>query len=339
MSRVVVTATGSTQPLSEIAGNIARIESDEIVLTGHTHIAELSTRSPATWVVRGSGQEHLTAIRSPVFVGAGACGAFLYLEDGVPIRPAGFCNVNELFEINSEQADAIEVVRGPGNALYGSNALHGIINVLPPAAADVSSHLAVETGAWDFVRGRFGHSFSRGGNNFAGWGHVEHDGGFRRQDSYDQAKLNLSWERGLEGGRRGVLFSGTHLRQDTAGFVFGEDAYKDSDLRKSNPVAGAIRDADSYRLIGRWERQLDETTSLELRPYVRNSWMEFTQHFLPGQPLEENRQNSAGLRALMRRQYSSGLLIAGLDLEYMDGWLEESQDNPIEDGSDFSTLR
>ena len=28
----------------------------------------------------------------------------------MPIRPTGFCNVNELFEVNSEQAGAIEVL-------------------------------------------------------------------------------------------------------------------------------------------------------------------------------------------------------------------------------------
>ena len=47
---------------------------------------------------------------------AGACGAFLLLEDGFALRPPGFCNVNELFETNTEQARAIEVTRGPGSA-------------------------------------------------------------------------------------------------------------------------------------------------------------------------------------------------------------------------------
>ena len=32
--------------------------------------------------------------------GPGACGTFLVLEDGMPIRPVGSCNVNELFEVD-----------------------------------------------------------------------------------------------------------------------------------------------------------------------------------------------------------------------------------------------
>ena len=42
---------------------------------------------------------------------------FLFLENGIPIRPTGFCNVNELFEVNSEQAQSIEVLRGPVGAV------------------------------------------------------------------------------------------------------------------------------------------------------------------------------------------------------------------------------
>jgi outer membrane receptor protein involved in Fe transport len=58
------------------------------------------------------------------------------LENGVPIRPVGFCNVNEMFEINTEQADSIEILRGPSNSLYGSSAVHGAVNVLQAAQAD-----------------------------------------------------------------------------------------------------------------------------------------------------------------------------------------------------------
>ena len=95
-------------------------------------------RVPGVWISRGSGQEHLTAIRSSVLTGAGACGEFLLLENGIPIRPAGFCNVNNLFEMNTEQAAAVEVVRGPASALFGGNALHGVINVVSATAGEGS---------------------------------------------------------------------------------------------------------------------------------------------------------------------------------------------------------
>ena len=89
-------------------------------------------RRPAPGSSAAREQESLPAIRSPVLTGPGSCGSFLMLEDGIPIRPAGFCNVNELFEIDTEQAAAMEVVRGPSSALYGANGLHGTLNFLLP---------------------------------------------------------------------------------------------------------------------------------------------------------------------------------------------------------------
>ena len=333
---ITVTATGRAAPLANLAGNVTRIDEDEIRLVGATHVSELLFRAPGVWIVRGSGQEHLTALRSPVLTGAGACGAFLYLEDGVPIRPAGFCNVNELMEINTEQAAAIEVIRGPGSALYGSNALHGTINSISPRADDVQNYAAVETGSWDYYRGRFGGGLWDGEQGFQAWGHIEHDGGYRDDSGYDQAKINLAWERPIGKSDARGLFSGTRLRQDTAGFIFGKDAYKSSDARKSNPVAGAFRDVDSLRLISDFSLPVTPDLELQLRPFLRNSYMEFTQHFLPGVPEEENGQTSGGLQMALRSgDGQSKLLIAGLDLEYMDGFLEEEQESPIEDGSDF----
>jgi len=68
---------------------------------------------------------------------------------------------------------------------------------------------------------------------------------------------------------------------------------------------------------------------------LRRSSMEFLQHFLPGQPLERNGQQSAGLNLSWRRpglHVSSNL---GLDLEISDGVLWEYQPGPITEGSDF----
>ena len=37
-------------------------------------------KTAGVWLSRGSGQEHLTAIRSPVLAGAGSCGDFIELR-------------------------------------------------------------------------------------------------------------------------------------------------------------------------------------------------------------------------------------------------------------------
>ena len=112
-------------------------------------------------IQRGSGQESLTALRSPVLTGAGGCGAVLVLEDGIPIRPVGSCNVNELFEVNIEQAAAVEILRGPGSVLYGSSAVHGIINVIPPLPDEIPVFGAVVEGGSDQYRRLADHRIQR----------------------------------------------------------------------------------------------------------------------------------------------------------------------------------
>ena len=139
LDEVVVTATKGETLIGDTAASIGFI--DESVLRGvdPTHISEVLQRVPGVWISRGNGQEHLTAIRSPVLTGAGSCGAFIMAQDGISLRSPGFCNVNELFEATTELASRIEVVRGPDSSIYGSNAVHGVINILTPESSSRSS--------------------------------------------------------------------------------------------------------------------------------------------------------------------------------------------------------
>jgi outer membrane receptor protein involved in Fe transport len=102
LEEIVVTATRRADLALETPLSLSSIDRDALRLLGATHHSEALNRLPGVMIQRGSGQESLTAIRSPVLTGPGSCGAFLFLENGVPIRPAGFCNVNELFEVNTE---------------------------------------------------------------------------------------------------------------------------------------------------------------------------------------------------------------------------------------------
>ena len=115
LEEIVVTATRNKQAVGSLSSNISTINSASIDSVNHTHINEVMQRIAGTWISRGNGQEHLTAIRSPVLTGAGGCGAFLMSQDGISVHASGFCNVNELLESHSEVAERIEVVKGPGS--------------------------------------------------------------------------------------------------------------------------------------------------------------------------------------------------------------------------------
>ncbi len=324
IDEVTVTSQRRDQPVLRHSGNIDRVQTATIDAVGHQHVSELLTRIPGTWISRGSGQESLPSIRSPVLTGAGSCGAFLTLEDGIPTRPAGFCNVNQLFELGTELADRLEIIRGPGTALYGSNALHGIVNVI--SRSPDSTGATVEVGSNRFLRARATLSGERSTASLL----YANDGGFRDASGYRQGKLHTSTDVDVAGGGLRLALSASHLDQDTAGFITGEDAFRDPSVNRSNPNPEAFREADSQRLYGLWRNE----DGVEIRPFLRRSRMHFLQHFLPGQPLEQNGHVSAGLIASTPLAFYGAEAIAGIDIEWADVELRQTQSGPAE-GSDF----
>ena len=327
-AQMVVTAKRAPESALTLVGNTARIEAERIRLTGHTHVSQLGAQAAGTWLARGTEQESLPSIRSPVLTGPGSCGAFLVLEDGIPIRPAGFCNVNELFEVPTEQADAMEVVRGPAGALYGANGLHGTLNfLLPEPGARSGVAAAAELGPYHYWRTRLRWDGVAGEDPVVAGLTVDHDGDFRAEAGYEQAKGFAKMRHEIDSGTLELGFSGSVLDQETAGFISGYRAYEDETLRRGNENPEAYRDADSERLSLRWIPSEDHAwAGTEVRAFLRRSGMDFLQHFLPGKPREENSQVSGGLMLTGWRDLGDGRrLTAGLDLELARGSLEEFQ--------------
>ena len=328
---IVVTAGKDKRSSLELIGNTAKIPGERVFVVNHQHVYELGTQAAGTWISRGSGQEHLTAIRSPVLTGPGACGAFLMLEDSIPIRPTGFCNVNQLFEVPTELAQSVEILRGPANALYGSNGLHGTINFLLPEPGTMPRwNGSAEIGPDEFYRGKLGWDGSLGKNDMTFGVLADTYDGFRDDSGYEQQKGFFRLNRTLQSGEFAMGFSASNLNQETAGFVKGKDAYKDPDKRTTNPDPEAFRDADSQRLYVRltpgWQGALSGS---DFRVYLRRSEMEFLMHFLPGQPLEMNGQVSGGLIWTLHRSFRDDWsLTTGLDVEYTDGFLQQYQESP-----------
>jgi outer membrane receptor protein involved in Fe transport len=332
IEEIVVTSSRHDTPLVEHTGNVSALDETVIDAVAHTHIHELLTRVPGVFVMRGSGQESLPSMRSPVLTGAGSCGAFLTLENGIATRPTGFCNVNQLFELPTELAQRIEVIRGPSSALYGSNGLHGMVNVLLPDAGNAGDSLSLELGANDFWRVAADVGFPGDSPVRLGLVHAD-DGGFREDSGYRQSKAFLAVDLETQGGDLSLWVSASDLDQETAGFIFGEDAYRDDALNRANLNPEAFRNASSQRLGARWQGRVGRF-DVDVRPFLRHSDMEFLQHFLPGQPLEENGHVSGGVLTMFRAETDESSLSFGLDIEAADVFLRETQDGPTE-GSDF----
>ena len=247
IEEITVTSNSrKSEGLADINAAVSVIGEEELRSIGHTHLQETLNRLPGVSIHRNNGQESLTAIRSPVLTGAGACGAFLVAENGIPVRSSGFCNVNEMFDLHAENAASVEVVRGPGSAFWGSNAVHGLVNVVLPKAGD-ARQITLEQGPRGSQRVKAQLGQDQGNFKQLLLVNGTSEEGYRDESGFDQQKLtylyNYTTSNGwaLDGGITHV-----NLNQETAGFVTGFESYKGAS-RTGNPNPEAYRDSKNTR--------------------------------------------------------------------------------------------
>lgn len=331
LETIVVTGRPVSAALREVPASVGVVDSQSLELVQHSHITESADRIAGVWVSRGNGQEHLTAIRSPVFTGPGSCGEFVVLEDGIPTRPAGFCNVNQLFELNSEQADRIEIYRGPASSVYGSNAIHGVINIISPDITDREQTTAMlDGGPHDYARAFVNYS---DGKNIRINAHGDHDGGYSDDSGFDQQKVNVKYLDRRDNTTVESFVEMTNLNQETAGYIQGVDAYKDDDLKKTNANPEAFRDAKSLHGYQRYTFKHGDNKEIEITPYANASEMEFLQHFVPSAPLEKNGHDSVGVNGrfsypLLGLPADRASVNSGFNLETARAYVDEFQSAP-----------
>jgi outer membrane receptor protein involved in Fe transport len=307
------------------------LNSEEITLIDAQHPKQVFTRVPGVWVSRGSGQEHLTSIRSPVLTGPGACGSFLILEDGIPVRPNGFCNVNGLFETQTEIASSIEVIRGPASARYGSNAMHGVINVVSKPIEDINTISSnIGPNGYTNFKSSIGNSDDWRINSF-----FSTDDGFREESGYHQQKLQIKNRFNLYNSDAIFNLRLTNLNQETAGYISGKDVYKDRRQSKENLNPEAYRDAFSLKSSLKFSLGPKDKI-VSFIPYFRKTKMEFLQHYLPGTPVEKNSHSSLGFIGLHSGISKNIEITSGIQVEIAKVELEELQEFALTTSSAFN---
>lgn len=127
----VTTASKSKEKMSDAPGVLSVITRDELERFGGSTLKDALLRVPSLMIGANymTDRSMLTSRGDHVL---SKSGHILYLINGRPIREVlegGLISeVLESFPINS--VHQIEVIRGPGSVLYGSNAFSGVINII-----------------------------------------------------------------------------------------------------------------------------------------------------------------------------------------------------------------
>ncbi|MDV2080660.1 TonB-dependent receptor plug domain-containing protein [Marinobacter xestospongiae] len=151
--RVVSIASGTSTPLDKAAAVTSVIHSDDIAAMGATDLDQVLETVPGLHV------NHSDQAFSPKYVFRGITSSFnpqaLMLINGIPATTMMFGNRGNAWGGMPVKAiERIEVIRGPGSALYGADAYAGVINIITKHVQDIPQTV---------VGGRVGSFDTRGG--------------------------------------------------------------------------------------------------------------------------------------------------------------------------------
>ncbi len=195
---IVVTATRTEIPIDDTTVPVTVITRDDIELSLATDLAELLRFEAGIDIGRNGGPGQATSI----FLRGTESNHTLVLIDGVRINP-GTIGGAAVQNIAPEVIERVEIVKGARSALYGSDAIGGVINVITRRARQPFVEAAVGAGSFATQSGHLS-AGDRGDRGEAGlnvdWRST--DGYAPRVDSdvergYDNLSANLYGTRRL----------------------------------------------------------------------------------------------------------------------------------------------
>ncbi len=344
LETIVVTASGSANTLADTAASIGVISDADIEAVNPTHAAELMNRIPGVNIVQlgSSGSGVMAAIRQPMSTSP----VYLYLENGVPTRAAGFFNHNALYEVNLSGASGVEIIKGPGSALYGSDAIGAVVNTLsgrPPKEDQLS--LNVEGGEDGYQRVQLKGAKLTANHGFTGSLAIVDNDGWREQTSSERSSFTGSWNTNIgDNWRVNTVFTGTILDFESGGSGLSYEDYKQAPEQFGNLVG--YRDVRTFRISSAFERDFANST-LSITPFLRSndldyvatwtlntgrvspppSWCPSCPSSLDSQDAHINESGHDSIGALLKWDYrldDGSFVVTGLDVDYSEGYQKQT---------------
>jgi vitamin B12 transporter len=161
LPEIVVTATRYPVAADSVASTVTVLRGDDLRAQGIHFVGDALRQVPGVHLVQGGPY----GAAASLFVRGGESDYVKVLVDGVPVnQPGGFYDFASLTTDNVER---IEVLRGPGSVLYGSDAIAGVIQIVTRQGGDgLRLSAAVEGGSFGSARWE---ASALGGGEALGW--------------------------------------------------------------------------------------------------------------------------------------------------------------------------
>lgn len=129
LGEIVVTATRTPKPARELLNDISVIRAEEIARSGQATLPELLRTLPGVEFSANGG----AGTNSSIYIRGTNDNHALVLVDGLRFNSATN-GAATLEKIPLSQIERIEVLRGPGSHLYGSEAIGGVVQIFTKSA-------------------------------------------------------------------------------------------------------------------------------------------------------------------------------------------------------------
>ncbi|MBN2487050.1 MAG: TonB-dependent receptor [Bacteroidales bacterium] len=174
----VVTASKSHENISHAAAVISVITAEDIKMYASRDLADILDRAASTFMY-GSYYlpNNMVTIRGEVT--PHYCTHILILINGRPLRSSKegyYLPVLRAFPV--EAIEKIEIIRGPGSALYGSSAYAGIVNIITKKAEKQNCSASVQYGSFSTGRAQLSAGFKKNGLDITASGAFSHSKGW-----------------------------------------------------------------------------------------------------------------------------------------------------------------
>ncbi len=128
LSDIVITASKNAQSIEEVPASVSVINREQIELSDARTVDELLSSVPGVYAARMDVSAP-SRIAQTYTRGMPGNGRTLVLIDGVPMN-SQYDGQVDWSQLATQDVERVEIVRGVGSGLYGSNAMGGVINII-----------------------------------------------------------------------------------------------------------------------------------------------------------------------------------------------------------------
>ncbi|MDQ7061048.1 MAG: TonB-dependent receptor [Sulfurimonas sp.] len=335
ISPVSVTATGVEESVLNQALSIATKDKEEIKLDQVIFQKDLLNSLAGVRIEQtGSVIGHQTAIRMPNSTGS----FYLFMQDGIPVQSSGFFNHNGLAYTTFQSASSVEVLKGAGTALYGSDAVAAVINVESSAKPSKEQEITVKgmlgSDGYKSASVSMSDTIDETSGYRANVSVMKNDG-WRDHSEAQRFEANLRYDKVLNDDNDIKIIFNTSVTDAEQADSFSDYANIENGSSAASDDAAYFtalektevkRQFDYARLSVEWNNYSFKNLEISTTPYVRYNRNQYVATWEKNMPSNDNEIMTVGLLQRNTLDTSWGRLIAGFDTEYTQSSLKYNQD-------------